>query len=455
MSRYKKALSYLESFVNYENELPGKYDENSYSLLRIEKLLGCLGNPHHSFKSIHIAGTNGKGSTGAMLMSILREAGFKSGFYSSPHLISFRERIRIGDELIPEEKVCNLIDFIKPAVEKLESCRSLKPSFFEVYTALAFLYFAHEKVDFAVIETGLGGRLDATNVIKPVLSIITRIDIDHSRQLGKTRVSVTREKAGIIKNNVPLLTCSQEKDVFKVIKEKCMETNSPLTEVSLYRDGTENGFPAGCHDIVFVKRNQSTIKGNRFSVHWKKHYHDNLTIPLIGEHQVINAGIAAAGAGLLGIRSVSIRRGLELTKWEGRLQLFSCKPPVLLDGAHNPAAARALAGAIKSIFGNYEVILVLGISSDKDIKGIVKELIPVSKKVILTKADSPRAEDPARLKCELGALADSAKITSSSNDALKLAFKESPEGSLICVTGSFFLVGEILKWLTQNCHSPA
>ncbi len=498
MSTYSEVLSYLESFIDYEKKPPLRYDSKTYSLSRTERLLNYLGNPHTSIRAIHITGTNGKGSTGAMLASILMSANFKVGFYSSPHLVSFRERIRIGTELIPEEKVCSLTNDIKSAVEKLEKDFSDKPSFFEVYTALAFLYFAEEKVDFAVLEVGMGGRLDATNVVLPILSIFTSIDIDHTRELGETRTAIAREKSEIIKEGVPVITCSQAEEVLQVIKEKCQERNSPLTEVRIYTTrclslrGIESRSNLNAEhlrenplcNVVLVEKKFISQDGSKFRVYGRLQDYDDLSIPLLGEHQILNAGIAVAASELLKINPCHIRDGLRKTSWPGRIQLLHGKPPVLLDGAHNPAAARSLAVTIKTLFSNRKIILVLGVSSDKDIRGVGKELIPIASKVILTKANNPRAAEPAVLRKELihlfkfsapsvrtcsgrparqmavGACSTKAKqalplqstpyITNSSADALKIALNESSEKSIICVSGSFFLVGEMLELIRHD-----
>jgi dihydrofolate synthase/folylpolyglutamate synthase len=390
-----------------------------------------------------------------MLTSILKEAGLKAGFYSSPHLVSFRERIRIGADLIPEEEICHLTGIIKSAVEKFEEDGFPKLSFFEVYTALAFLYFAMMRVDFAIIEAGLGGRLDTTNIIMPVLSIITSIDVDHARLLGETRTAVAREKSGIIKDGIPVLTSSQAEDVLKIIEETCEEKGSSLTEIRAANPDGLRRDSSCSHEIVFLDNYSVSRDGSRFSVYGKEYSYDNLSISLLGEHQVLNAGVAVAAARFLGVGTSFIRAGLRQASWPGRFQLLKEFPggaPILLDGAHNPAAARALANAIKALFGNSDIIFVIGISSDKDIKGIGKELIPLASRVILTRANNPRAADPLSLKKELGDLGESAKQTNSSADALRLALKGISKGNLICISGSLFLVGEILQHI-KPCHS--
>ncbi len=440
MKKYKEALSYLESFTDYERKPPGRYDKRTYNLLRTEKLLNYLGYPHNSIRAIHIAGTNGKGSTGAMLASILKEANFKAGFYSSPHLISFRERIRIGDELIPEERICALTDDIKSAVEKLEKDHLERPSFFEVYTAMCLLYFASEEVDFAILEVGMGGRLDATNVVEPVISIFTSIDIDHTEDLGKTRVAIAKEKSGIIKEGVPVITATQKKDVLGVLEEKCKEKNSVMTEVRMKDDFQAN---EGSHQI-YLEEKCVSLEGCKFKVYGTKNSYDLLSIPLLGKHQILNAGVALCAADFLGIPPTYISSGLEKTTWPGRVHLFAGKHPILLDGAHNPSAARSLASTIKRLFPEKKIILVFGICIDKDIGGVGKELFPLADKIILTKADNPRAAEPSYLKEKFMA---NSKIASSPGDAMRIALNEASDESLVCVAGSFFLVGEILQYL--------
>ncbi len=469
MSKYDEALSYLESFVDYERKPPSKYNKKTYSISRTEKLLNYLGNPHNSIKAIHITGTNGKGSTGAMLTSILKEAGFKTGFYSSPHLISFRERIRIGDELIPEEKICILVEDIKSAVEKLKKDCLEKPSFFEIYTAMAFLYFASEEVDFAVLEVGMGGRLDATNVVTPLNSIFTSIDIDHTGELGETRVAIAKEKSGIIKEGIPVITTTQKRDVRKVLLEKCREKNSVMTEVRMKNDSP--GISSS-HQI-YLEEESISLEGCKFKVYGTKNSYDLLSVPLLGKHQILNAGAALCSAEFLGIDPVYIKRGLKKTTWPGRIQLFPGKPPILLDGAHNPAASRSLASTIKRLFPEKKIVLVFGICTDKDISGVGKELFPIAYKIILTKANNPRAAEPLYLKKNLARLCKNVNThpnmslrgvpktfgttwqsktrllhsANSSADAMKIALNEAEDESLVCVAGSFFLVGEILQYL--------
>ena len=438
---HEKALSYLESFVDYERKAPEKYDKRTYSLARTKKLLNYLGSPHNSIKAIHIAGTNGKGSTGAMLTSILKESNLRAGFYSSPHLVSFRERIRIGEELISEEEICTLLKDVKAAVEKLKKHSSETPSFFEVYTALAFLYFANKEVDFAVLEVGMGGRLDATNVVKPEVSVFTDIDIDHTGELGTTRLEIAREKSGIIKQGVPVITTAQEEDVLSVIFETCKEKNCAMTEV---RMGNDSPGVTGLRRIHLEEKAVS-LEGCKFRAYGTQNSYGVLSTSLLGAHQIPNAGLALCCAEHLGIVSDCIERGLGNTVWPGRIQLFPGNPPILLDGAHNPSAAGSLASTIKRLFPGKKVILIFGVCSDKDINGVGKELFPVADKIIFTKADNPRAAGPSYLKKAFARFDGNMQVTDSSVSALKTALSESSANDLICVAGSFFLVGEILR----------
>ncbi|HLD82899.1 MAG TPA: folylpolyglutamate synthase/dihydrofolate synthase family protein, partial [Candidatus Omnitrophota bacterium] len=394
---YQEALQYLESFINYEN-IPAYPYKESLKLECLKGFLSAIGNPQGSLKCLHVAGSKGKGSTCAFLTYILRQAGYKAGLYTSPHLSDFRERIRILNpkpEILnskqipnPKSQIKKLKDFegmiskkaltdlvvkLRPAIDKYNKASKYGPlSFFEVYTALALVYFREEKVDFAVLETGLGGRLDATNVVSPLACIITPISYEHTQKLGNTLTKIANEKAGIIKNQkskiknqkLTVISAPQEKEVIEVIRKKCLETGARLIEVKR------------------AKR--------------------NLKIRLAGRHQLVNATVAVRAIEALGILGIklgveSIRGGLYNTVWPGRCEVISNRPILVLDGAQNIASAAALKKTIRERFRYRKLNLILGISSDKDIQGICHELNPLADRIILTKADSPRAASPTRL----------------------------------------------------------
>ena len=465
---YPEALQYLNSFVNYEKEKDYPY-RKSFKLEKMEGFLKLLKNPQESLSCLHIAGSKGKGSTCAFIAYILREAGFKIGLYTSPHLVDFRERIRIlskqqkpetsnqsapakrsgpgkpeGRErrtefegMISKKEIVNLIERLKPFIEKYNRTSQYGSlTFFEVYTTLAFIYFKEKKVDFAVLETGLGGRLDATNVVNALVSVLTPISYEHMQKLGETLKAIAAQKAGIIKvhssqftvHSPVVITAPQEEEAIKVIRKKCKKVGAKLSEIGKdirYRK-TKNGF---------------SVKGiyGRYA---------DLRIRLIGSHQLINAVVAISAVRALQSYSIkvgidSIRRGLYNTVWPGRCEVLSRNPLVVLDGAQNLASAGALKEAVKENFNYGRLILVLGISNDKDRAGICGQLDELADEIILTKADSPRAVEP-------GCLAKYFKdkkthIAGTVKEALGLAVKKANARDLVLVTGSLFVAGEARK----------
>jgi len=439
MDGYLRAAKYLESFVNYE-----KLDQYSYKkslgLQRIKDFLQFIGNPQEEFKVIHIAGSKGKGSTSAFAAYILRQAGFTVGLYTSPHLSDFRERIRIlkpgqtnpplpFEGAISKEYLIGLVEFLKPVIKGFEklSIHNSRLSFFEVYTALAFLYFKEKKVDFAVVETGLGGRLDATNVVRSLVCVITPISYEHTRYLGKRLTQIAGEKAGIIKPGSLVISSMQEKETAQVIQNKADSLQATLFTIG--------------KDIKY-----STKSGN-FSIKGINRNYSNLRINLLGRHQFINASLAVGAVEALDsygfkVSVDCIRKGLYNTLWPGRLEVLCRKPYIVLDGAQNTASAAVLRSAVKSIFKYRKLILVFGVSRDKDIKGMVSQLLPLAHKIILTCADNPRAAMPGYLKKYFPAEGKEIFITVGVKEAKNLALKIAKAEDLILVTGSLFVVGE-------------
>lgn len=423
---YQEALRYLDSFVNYEKLVSFDY-RGSLKLDRMKAFAAALGDPQKGLRCIHIAGTKGKGSTSAMTASILREAGFKAGLYTSPHLVSFRERIRINDELISEEELCGLLDEIKPVIDRMPEDEE-RPSFFEIYTAMAFLYFKKKMVDFCVLEVGMGGRLDATNIIeRPLCCGITQLSYEHTQKLGNTLAQIAAEKAGIIKEGAICVSSCQEDSAAGVIRGVCKNKNATLYEVG--------------RDITFKEEARQT-----FSVSGISQDYPYLEVALLGDHQLMNAATAIGLVESLRFYDIiigldAISSGLKTTAWPGRLQILQEAPYIVLDGAQNRASAKALKEAVRKFFNYNRLILILGISKDKDIKGICEELSPISDEVILTKANLPRAEEPAVIKRYIEKEARTAPTV---EEAIDMAQDTAAVSDLILVTGSLFVVGEAL-----------
>jgi len=428
---YPEALKYLESFINYE-KIPAYPYKESLKLERVRDFLDTIDNPQDSLRCIHIAGTKGKGSTCAFIAYILRQAGYKVGLYTSPHLSDFRERIRVlhprtkelknlrtdFEGMISEKELSDFVDRLKPAIEKYNNDSKYGPlSFFEVYTAVAFAYFKEKKVDLAVLETGLGGRLDATNVVRALVCAITPISYEHTQKLGSTLAEIAAEKCGIIK--IPgsiVISAPQEKEAMEVIRNRCERIGAKLFEVG--------------KDIEYHK-----LKSN-----------------LIGEHQLINAAVAVGAIEALSSYGVKvsideIKNGLRNTVWPGRCEVVSKDPLIILDGAQNIASAQVLKKAIKENFKYKKLILVLGISKDKDILGICREVDELADEVILTRADNPRATEPKVLAGYFKG--KPAHITKDIKEAKIMAQRIAKKGDLILVTGSLFVVGEFRDEVTR------
>ncbi len=434
---YEQAQSYLNSFIDYEQDT--NYVYTDIKLERVKILLAELGNPQDTFKSIHIAGTKGKGSTCAFIFSILRESGFKVGLYTSPHLIDFRERIKIScpdelgqtkERLITEDEVCRLVEELKPHTDKIKNL-----TFFEVYTVLAFKFFAQMGLDFAVLETGLGGRLDATNVVTPIVCGITGISYDHTNMLGNTLEKIAKEKAGIIKKDSLVVIAPQPPDAWKIIAKKCEEKKSRLYEVG--------------KDFLYDSIGQD-LNGSVFDFRGIFEQYESLHIPLIGPHQLINASLALGIIQVLRLYEVvisllAIQRGLENTRWPGRMQLIHKHPFFLLDGAQNAASARILMMAIDMLFIPKKFILILGVSKDKDVKGICGHLCRQPSLIILTQAQTRRAMSVEELEKVAARPNRNVIKTRNVSEALKLAVKNVGPDDLILVAGSLYLIGEVLK----------
>ncbi|MBI5025957.1 MAG: bifunctional folylpolyglutamate synthase/dihydrofolate synthase [Nitrospirae bacterium] len=419
-----------------------RYQDSVDYLYSLQK--DVLGNPQKNFSSIHIAGTNGKGSTSAMIASILMGCGFKTGLYTSPHLVSFTERMKINGLPISESDVIDMTGYIRKLTS--ERAPDLLPTFFEFVTAMAFYYFSINKIDWAVIETGMGGRLDATNVIIPQVSVITNIGYDHKEFLGDTIREIAAEKAGIIKPGIPVVTAAAQSDSIETIKAAAERQDSPV-----YLYGKDFSGSITSLDSRHLK----------FDYHGFRHY-SGLTLPLTGRHQLYNASIAIRVCELLMQKSVrlateglpihekNIRMGLKTLRCEGRLEWASKAPDIILDSAHNPEAANALSESIKEIFPEKSIILIAGIMKDKDIDGILRPLSYISDKIILTRPKGERAATTERLKKGLKGYTGDIKTTDTVSEALKLARTLYKEGNLIVVTGSFYTTGEAKEVLGQS-----
>jgi dihydrofolate synthase/folylpolyglutamate synthase len=459
---YKEALDHIYSFTDYEKKSAYRYAPENFDLGRMERLMALLDNPQNRFKAIHIAGTKGKGSTAAMIASILWAAGYKTGLYTSPHLHTFRERIRLDGQLISEEAVADLVERLQPLISQVEDLTT-----FEIMTALAFLYFAEEGADLAVLEVGMGGRLDATNIVTPLVAVITSLSYDHTLYLGDTLPLIAREKAGIIKDGAVVVSAPQSPEAMAVIEEVCKERGALLFRVGeqwTWREGETNlegqsftvhlNNPAR-HVLRCARQASGSDQGSASPI--VHPLYDSLSrrscghrywMPLLGEHQLANAVTAIAVADLLpglgvNISEEAITQGLCQVRWPGRLEVLSRAPVLVVDGAHNADSAHKLAVALRSYFQYEHLFLIFGASLEKDIDGMLRELLPLVHQVIITQAQHPRATDVQSLGEVLLALGCEPLSSHNVTEALDCALGLAQERDLICATGSLFVVAEV------------
>ena len=400
-------------------------------LERIEALLAAIGNPERAFRIVQVAGTNGKGSVSAMVAAILEAAGHHVGLYTSPHLVDFRERIRVNGRPISEADVADGVEAIGTLVARFDA------TMFEAATALGLDHFAREGVDICVLEVGLGGRLDATTVGEPAVEVVSRIDYDHQALLGETLAEIAGEKAAIIRAGVAF-SARQEREVEEVLIQQAARMGVPLAF-----EGRELR--------VFVER--SDLDGHRLRLDGPGFGMQDVRCRLLGVFQPANALLAVAAARQLGASEEAIRRGLAGVDWPGRFQIVRRDPIVVVDGAHNPGGARALAASLRAYFPDQPVTVVVGISADKDQAGILAALAPVAGRLILTAYQSPRAARPAALRTLLPPGHGPADTADSLPEAMQLAMRE-PRTPIICVAGSLYLVGEALAYCQQEPRLP-
>jgi len=423
------------------------YNQTNFNLSRMLRILAGVGNPHKKLKALHIAGTKGKGSTAHMLDAMLRNAGFRCGLYTSPHILDIRERIRVDGRLISEAGFARLIGRLAPKVEKL---KNETPTFFEIMTAAAFLHFVAQEVDFAVIETGLGGRLDSTNVLRPEVCGITNISYDHMAQLGTTLEAIAEEKAGIFKPGVPIVSAPQARGVKRVLRKQAEKVGAELRFVGdelefSYR--FESSRAAGPHSRVCV-----TTPTSRF---------DHIQVPLLGEHQAVNCGVALGMIDCLRQKGYPLGEqqaidGLASVRVHGRLETIRSQPHTVVDAAHNAASVAALMRAIGQNITYDSMVVIFGCSMDKDIDGMLQQLQLGADKVIFTNNGSPRSADPRELHLRFVEKSTKmAMVAPTLDDAFRTAMHCVTREDLICITGSVYLVGLAKQQLSeQPCVVP-
>jgi dihydrofolate synthase/folylpolyglutamate synthase len=444
-SDYSVALKWLHERVDLERLHTVQYSDEPFKLDRMRQLLEALGNPHEQVKCVHVAGTNGKGSTVAMVSAMLQACGYAVGQYVSPHLVDVRERVTINGAMPSEADFLDLMRRVAKAAGKLP----FEPTFFELMTALSFVHFAEQAVDIAVVEVGLGGRLDCTNVITPLVSVVTSIDLDHTRILGKDVKSIAREKAGIFKAGVPALAFEPQPEVEAVFREVAAQVGAPLMIVN--------------KDIEFSSRFCTTPDlgaHTRVCFYTRTTRLEHLPVPLPGEHQAANCGLALAAIDVLKSAGFScpddkISLGLMATKIRGRMELIAERPRVLVDGAHNPASVGTLMRCVGAHVPYDSMVCIFGCCRDKDMAGLLDKVHLGADKVIFTRAaGTPRAADPNELQRMFAERSGKmSQVARSLSEALEVAMRAVGREDLICITGSFYLVGEAMRLVGQRRHA--
>lgn len=413
---YRRSLEYLYGLQKYGIK---------FGLNSTRNLLARAGDPHRKLRFIHIAGTNGKGSTAAILSRILSSHGVKTGLYTSPHLVRFTERFRLNDEEVSADRILQVFEKIRASIEESEP-----PTFFEMVTAMAFLYFAEEQVDLVIAETGMGGRLDATNVIDPDVCVITNIGFDHQQFLGATLSSIAHEKAGIIKDGVPVVTGVLQPVAQGVLKTVCMNRGAPLyrfkSDFRVRRNSDES------FQYLGIKRRLPSLSTN-----------------LLGPHQVGNTALALAALEVLEQKRIislwpdTVEQAVREVKWPARLEIIDRNPTIVLDGAHNPQGAEALRVALKESFSYRKLHLVMGIMADKDIKGILRRLLPMAETAIFTKPRYSRRANPDDLRKVARPYIQKYYVIPEAATAIQEARRLAGPEDLICITGSLYFAGEV------------
>jgi dihydrofolate synthase / folylpolyglutamate synthase len=423
--RYQETLDYIYTYINNSLTHQADLSLEDADLSRMEALMAALNNPHERYPSIHVAGSKGKGSVSALCASALQEEGYKVGLYTSPHLRDYEERIQINRQPIPRAVFVDLVDELKPYIDAVPGLNT-----FEISTALALLYFAREAVDIAVIEVGLGGRLDATNVIMPRVAVITALYLEHTYILGNRIQAIAFEKAGIIKPGIPVVLSPQHPAALKVVTKIAAKRQAPLIRMG---------------QDYQIKSLESSLSGQTFSLQALDNGEQiTLEINLLGQHQIENASTAYMTLETLRhqgfpVSPTAIRTGFSQAEWPARFEVLHREPPLIIDSAHNPDSAQKMRETVAEYFPGKSIILIIGVSNDKDISGMLEALLPVTQQIICTKSTHPRAMDPEELKkmalpggCPVRAIEDV-------DVALRTALDTAHGDEVILVTGSIFV----------------
>lgn len=429
---YKEAMNYITNVGNFGS---------NYGLERTFRLLELLGDPQNELKFIHVAGTNGKGSTTSMISKILMEGGYKVGMYTSPFLEEFEERIQINNNNIAKKELASLITEIKVVVDKVIEEGYNHPTEFEIITVLMFLYFKRERVDFGVVEVGLGGRLDSTNVINPLLSVIMSISKDHEGILGNTLTEIAKEKAGIIKAGVPVVMYPQKDEVLNVIKERCSETKSELIVIDENSCKLVDINKSELYSVISTKFENEEVKFN---------------LSLLGDHQVLNASVAIKVIESLNQRTVTsiskdcIESALRSVTWMGRFEVISKNPLVIIDGAHNPQGIEMLCHNLRKYFDFNDMYLIMGVLKDKDVEDMLSNISSMAKEIVTLTPNSPRALSSDELRNKIIQYNSNCNAGQNYKKAYNDVYNKANEDDLILVCGSLYMIGDFRKQIRKR-----
>ncbi len=434
---YQQALDFLLSYVDFSLTHQERIAPERFELERMVNLLDLLGNPHHSFPAIHIAGTKGKGSVSAHCAAALKAAGYRTGLYTSPHLHDFRERIQVNGEPISTEDFVNQTEKLKTVTDKLPGITS-----YELQTALAFLHFAAMHVECAVVEVGMGGRLDSTNVLTPLVSVITNISLDHTAILGNTLSEIAGEKGGIIKPYVPVVSSPQHPEALEKLRSIAANEKANFTLVG---------------EDLLVKAVSHTLEQQTFQLWWagEEDQPKQFSTRLLGQHQIENAATAyaalqACAPARITVSDEAVAKGFAQVDWPGRFEIYNGTPPVVFDGAHNRHSAKVLHETMQTYFPQQPIVLVFGASEDKDIAGMFAELLPHTQALLFAQAKHPRAASEEKLQ-QLASQYDCEIISAPEiEDVFPAAMQKAGAEGVILVTGSLYLVGQMRTlWLQK------
>lgn len=440
---YQEALTYLYGLL--AGRLPSPEPYTPLKLERMQRLCSLLGNPEQAFPAVLVAGTKGKGSTAAMIASMAQAAGRRVGLYTKPHLVDFRERMRIDGTLISPDDLAGLVDEIRRAVERGQGGPGWPPTYFEAAAALAFLHFARRRVDLAVVEVGIGGRLDATNVVEPLVSVITTIGYDHTELLGNSLRQIAAEDAGIIRHGGIAVTVPQSTAALEVLERAAADRGASLIRVG--RD-------------VRYRTLRSSLAGVHITVHGRAQVYRDLTVPLLGRHQATNAAAAVAAAESLAGRGLdvpeaAVRSGLADLRWPARIEIVRRCPAVIVDVAHNAVSFQALRAVLDDTFLGRRLVLVIGLLGTKDLGGIARIIGPRAASVVATRADDERALPAGAVASAFRGLVPEVHVVEDPVAAVEFAMSTAGPEDLICATGSFHVAGPVRAHLVAELPGRA